>query len=205
MRIFKPTYKDKTTGETRQVEHYYLRYRGRRYPLHVSDKRAAEAKARDLMATLACGYDPRQQDKARTEQIILLAEEYYEALASTAGERQRSQVRQRIKRIATELGVTTLVELTCDKVQGWLNRLKRSARTKHHYRTSVRAFGVWLEQTGRTPRNPFMGLEKVRGIEADRRLVRRALSAAEFELLVVTTEKSLRRFCRMRGPQRAAL
>ena len=37
---------DKKTGETRRTEHYYFRHRGKRYPTHIADKRAAEAKAR---------------------------------------------------------------------------------------------------------------------------------------------------------------
>ncbi|HYH65609.1 MAG TPA: tyrosine-type recombinase/integrase, partial [Urbifossiella sp.] len=80
-----------------------------------------------------------------------------------------------------------------------------SLRTRHHYRTSIRAFGVWLEASGRTPRNPFASLEKVRNIETDRRLVRRALSQEEFDRLIATTENSLRRFCKLRGRQRAML
>ena len=56
---------------------------------------------------------------------------------------------------------------------------------------------------GPDPRNPFAGLEKVRNIEADRRLVRRALSATEFDALITTTERSLRRFCKLSGKRRA--
>jgi len=205
MKIYKPTYQDKTTGETRQTECYYLRYRGRRFPLHVTDKRAAENKARDLMTTLALGYDPAKQEKARTEPIVLLIDAYYDSLQATAGDRQRTLIRQRLTKVFNSVGITTITGFTTEAVQGWMNKVKIARRTKHHYRTAIRSFGTWLAASGRLPRSPVDDLEPIRNIESDRKRVRRALTQEEFDALVAAAESSLRRYCKLTGPQRAML
>jgi integrase len=114
-------------------------------------------------------------------------------------------VQQRLTNVAGGVKAATLGELTPEKVAGWFSRSKLARRTLSHYRVAVRAFGAWLAKQGHTPRNPFEDLEPVRHIEADRRLVRRALPPEEFAKLLATTEASLRRHCGLTGRQRATL
>ncbi|MEO2091145.1 MAG: hypothetical protein ABGY75_16910, partial [Gemmataceae bacterium] len=160
MIVYKPTYQCKKTGETKQTEHYYFRHRGKRYPTHLPDKRAAEAKAREMITQMELGYNPRQHEHARTECIQTLIQIY--SSGKDAGEKQKYQITLMLTRLTAALKAVTLGEFTAEKVQAWLTKSTVSRRTKNHYRVTVRAFGKWLATVGHTPRNPFEGLEKVK-------------------------------------------
>jgi integrase len=203
MRIFKPSYKDKQTGETRHTDHYYFYHRGTRYPTHITDKRAAEAKARKMISELELGYDPRRYELARDEDLTGLVQQYADQLQ--AGMPQQLQVAGRLNNVADGVKAKTLGEFTEPKIVAWFKKSSMARRTLSHYRVAIRSFGAWLVKAGHTPRNPFGGIEPIRHIEADRRRVRRALTADEFELLLTTTAASLRRYCRLTGPQRCML
>lgn len=205
MKLYRPTYKCKITGRTKPTEHYYLRHRGGRYPLHVADRRVAEAKARELIAQLELGFDPNRQDTARRERVTLLVDEFIERLEAKTGEWHRSMLEGRLNKLARELGVATLAEFTVEKCQGWLDKAKLRARTKHHYATHLRQFGRFLCDTGRTPRNPFAAVRAVANIEADRHRQRRALTDAEIAKLVASVPTSRYRRCGLLGPERATL
>lgn len=203
MIVYRPTYQCKKSGQTKQTTNWYFRHRGKRYPTHIPDKRAAEAKAREMITQMELGYNPRQHELAKTECLQTLIQIYTTQL--DAGETQKYLLGHRLGKIAAELKAVTLGEFTTEKVQGWLTRSTLARRTKSHYRVALRGFGKWLAKVGHTVRNPFEGLEKIKGIEGDRKLVRRALAPEEFDRLITTTEQSLRKFCRLTGPQRAVL
>ena len=67
--LFKPTFKDHRTGQTRQSRFWYARIRGKRVPLKVTDRRIAERKAQEIERQLELGNDPallvRQGDRVR--------------------------------------------------------------------------------------------------------------------------------------------
>ena len=91
---------------------------------------------------------------------------YHDALQTTAGDKQRTLIRQRLLKVVNGVGITTITGLTTEAVQGWMNRSKIARRTKHHYRTAIRSFGQWLAGSGRLPRSPVADLEPIRNIEA---------------------------------------
>lgn len=64
-----------------------------------------------------------------------------------------------------------------------------SPETANHYVRSLRAFGKWLEETGRLPKNPFRTLA-LAGTASDRRHDRRALDADEMRRLLAAAESS---------------
>ena len=205
MKIYRPSYKCKISGRTKHTEHYYLRHRGGRYPLHVSDKRVAEAKARELVAQLELGFDPNKHDTAKRERLALITDEFIGRLEQKSGDWHRKILRGRLDKLIRELGVQTLAEFTCERCQQWLNKSKLAARTKAHHVVHLRQFGRFLCDTGRTPRNPFSALETVTNIEADRKLLRRALTDAEIATLLERVVESRYQRCGLSGRERAML
>lgn len=124
-----------------------------------------------------------------------------------------------IRRLLADAGVTSLAELTADRVQGALGRLKavRSARTANHALGAAKAFARWLHDCGRLKEVP-RGLLKLAPYPegADRRRVRRALSLAEIDRLLAAAEsgeplvakrphKSKHHDVYITGPERAML
>jgi integrase len=96
-----------------------------------------------------------------------------------------------IVRLLADAGATVLSELTVDRVQGALGRLKavRSARTANHAAGAVKAFARWLHDCGRLKEVP-RGLLKLAPYpeKSDRKRVRRALTEAELARLLAAAE-----------------
>ena len=158
-----------------------------------------------MIARLELGFDPNKQDAAKHERATLLVDEFIERLEQNSGDRHRKVLKGRLEKLIRELGVKTLAEFSAERCQSWLNRSKLAARTKHHHVVHLRQFGRFLCDTGRTPRNPFAVLEAVTNIEADRRLLRRALTDAEIATLLNRVVESRYRRCGLSGAERAIL
>ncbi len=120
-----------------------------------------------------------------------------------------------LTRLLAEAGVTTLADLTAERVLSGLGRWReeKSARTCNKALWAVQAFARWLEESGRMARVP-RGLDAIRsyGVAADRRHVRRALTLEELDRLLAAAEAGLDLCYRSRGvarritgPGRAAL
>ncbi|MDY3555984.1 tyrosine-type recombinase/integrase [Gemmata sp. JC717] len=205
MKVFRPTYRCKVTGETRTTAVYFLRHRGRRYPLHVTDKRLAEEKARRLVAELELGGDPASQERAKRESVETLINEFIGGLASRTGPDHRTSHEKRLRKIAAALGAKTLQELDADRCEAWLRGSGLAARTKHHYTRMLKQFGRFLLTTRRVRTNPFAGLPAVTGIEQDRKLRRRALTEAEIAKLLEHLPNTRYTRLGLTGPERATL
>ncbi len=205
MRVFRPTYRCKITGKTKSTDSYFLRYRGRRYPLGVTDKRLAEEKARRLVAELEVGGDPTSHEKAKREPVESLIGEFTDRLVSRAGHDHRTSHEKRLRKIAAAVGAKTLQEFDAVRCEGWIRACGLAARTKHHYTRILKQFGRFLVATGRARTNPFAGLPAVTGIEQDRKLRRRALTDAEIATLLASLPNSRYTRLGLTGPERAML
>jgi integrase len=89
------------------------------------------------------------------------------------------------------MGVERLATLDLAAAAGWLEREKATGigpRAVNVRAQSLRSFGRWLLETRRTPHNPFLGL-RPQNVEADRRRVRRALTADEVDRLIAAAAR----------------
>ncbi len=95
----------------------------------------------------------------------------------------------------------TLIELTADAIETFVNKFKGSARTKDIYRAAVFQFCNWLVKKGRLEKNPVLHVTKPSGKPVR---TRRALSVPQLQLLLDTTRvRALKEFSTIRiGPRR---
>ena len=208
--LYKPTYKDHTTGRTRSSKFWYTRIRGKRIPLKTTDRRIAERKAQEIERHLELGNDPAQLDKARRRPLIEHLLDFEESLqAKGVGERHLENVRPRIRKTIDGCGLRTLADVDAEKIESWLARQQRSraisAQTRKHYAVHLRQFGKWLVATGRAAKNPFAPLRTDLNVQADRRHLRRAIVPDELQALLTTTAASRVRRGKMTGAQRCLL
>ena len=82
--------------------------------------------------------------------------------------------------------ISTLVDLTTDRIDSYLGGMNRSARTKDTHRGAIHAFCEWLVQVKRLPENPVKATAKPNG-EIVRR--RRAESDDNLRKLLETARK----------------
>jgi len=205
MIIFRATYRDKVTGETRTTDKYYLRYEGKKIPLGTTDRRIAEQKAKQIITQMQLGHDPKAEQTAKKEDLGQLTGLFIARIEARTGDRHREQMEGRLRKLAKGLKARELQDLTCEKCQAWLDKSKLAARTRHHYRRHLLQFGAFLIKTGRANKNPFAGLEPVTGVEADRKLQRRALSDEEIAKLIAAVPNSKYARCRVKPADRAWL
>jgi integrase len=205
MRVFRPTYRCKLTGTTKTTAVYFVRHRGRRYPLGVTDKRLAEEKARRLVAELEVGGDPEGHERAKREPVEGLIDEFIDRLAARSGPDHRDCHARRLRKVVAAVGAKVLQEFTAARCEGWLRSCGLAARTRHHYTRLFKQFGRFLVTTGRARTNPFGVLPAVTGIEQDRKLRRRALTEAEIATLLASVPTSRYRRLGLTGPERAML
>jgi integrase len=205
MRVFRPTYRCKATGKTKTTAVYFVRHRGRRYPLHVTDNRLAEEKARHLIAELEIGGDPVRLEKAKRDQVESLIAEFIDRLASRAGKDHCDSHDKRLRKIVSAVGAQTLQEFDTGRCEAWLKTCGLAARTRHHYTRILKQFGRFLIATSRVRTNPFVGLSAVTGIEQDRKLSRRALTDEEIDQLLRAVPQSRYWRLGLSGAERAVL
>jgi integrase len=195
VQVFKPTYRDKRTGEVRQTDKWYARIGGKRVPLGTTDKRVAERKAVDLERVAELGYNPTALDRARRQPIVELVVEFEQAIAAKGiGQGHLKNLVPRIERIVAECSIKCLNDIDAAKVENWLSRQQKtggmSVGTRKHYATNAKQFGKWLAETGRIARNPFAGLRTNLNVQANRKHIRRALTEAECRTLLMTVRAS---------------
>jgi integrase len=205
--LFKPTFKDHRTGQTRQSRFWYARIRGRRIALKVADRRIAERKAQEIERQLELGNDPAQLDKARRRPIAEHLDDFEQSLRSRGvGDRHMENILPRIRKTIDGCGLRTLADVDTEKIEAWLARQQRSGllstQTRKHYAVHLRQFGKWLLATGRAAKNPFAALRTNLNVQNDRRHLRRAILPDELQALLTTTATCPIRRCKMTGGQR---
>lgn len=205
--LFKPTFKDHRTGQTRRSRFWYARIRGKRIPLKVTDRRIAERKAQEIERQLELGNDPAQLDKARRRPIaehLLDFEESLRAKGCSVG--HRDTLLARLRKLIAGCRISTLTDVNFSAIESWLARRQRdeglSAQTRKHYAVHALQFGRWLVATGQAVKNPFAGLQTAVNVENDRRRRRRALSPEECQRLLAAAAASKRKLGGMTGPDR---
>jgi integrase len=176
------------------------------------DRRAAEAKALELLRIAQCGFDPTKADKARRRSLLELVVEFEAAQRArglTAGH-VANQV-SKLRRVFEGCDIMTLADVDVGKIGAWLVQRQRagmcSARTREQFIECIKAFGNWLERVARlVPRSPFAALSK-KGIRAAENPARPrdALTEEEVSILLRYTAQSHSVLLGMDGRQRALL
>ena len=121
------------------------------------------------------------------------------------------------KELLAGAGLTTAAAVDCGAVDAWLERERRTGarratkrpkplalRTRNKWAKKLKAFGAWLDATGRADANPFRRLT-LANEAADPRHVRRAVAAAELLRLFAAAHASPRSYRGLTGPDRSAL
>lgn len=205
--LFKPTFKDKRTGQTRTTRFWYARIHGKRVPLKVTDKKVAERKAIELERHVELGHDPTQLEKARRRPIaehLLDFEESLRAKGCSVG--HLDTLLARLRKLIEGCRISTLADVNPSAIESWLARRQRdegmSAQTRKHYAVHALQFGRWLVATSRAVKNPFAGLRTNVNVENDRRRRRRSLTPEECQRLLATVAVSKRKLGGMSGPDR---
>jgi integrase len=205
--LFKPTFKDRRTGQTRTTRFWYARIHGKRVPLQVTDKKVAERKARELERQLEFGQDPALLDRARRRPIaehLLDFEESLRAKGCSVG--HRDTLLARLRKLMEGCRISSLPDVNPSSVESWLARRQRdegmSSRTRRHYAVHALQFGRWLVAGNRVVKNPFAGLRTNLNVESDRRRRRRSLTPEECRRLLAAAAASKRKLGGMTGPDR---
>jgi integrase len=205
--LFKPTFKDKRTGQTRTTRFWYARIHGKRVALKVTDKKVAERKARELERQMEFGQDPALLDKARRRPIaehLLDFEESLRAKGCSAG--HLDILLARLRKLMAGCRTNTIAEVNPSAIESWLARRQRdegmSSRTRRHYAVHALQFGRWLVASNRAVKNPIAGLRTNLNVESDRRRRRRSLTPEECRRLLAAAAASKRKLGGMAGPDR---
>lgn len=130
---------------------------------------------------------------------------YLAAKPASAGHVEKS--RRRIERIAADLAIERISDVTAQVVSQWLAARRAdgmATETSNHYLRAVKAMFAWLTREGRVEKNPLAAL-KCANAEVDRRVVRRTLTDAEFAHLLAVVRQSGAVHMLLTGPQRHAL
>jgi integrase len=116
--------------------------------------------------------------------------------------------RNHVQAVVTGIGASHPSDLTPGRVLQFLARQRRSPRfgstTANHYIGSAKAFTRWLTVTERVERVDYLAPLSRESDETDRRHIRRVLSPADFDRLIVTTQRGPDRW-KLTGPERALL
>ncbi len=177
MGLYRPTWKDKKTGETKtsRVWWYLFRRDGKKHRinLHVKERRAAEMKLGPILKALERG-DVVQQT-TRTTPLSQLVEDYEKELKRRGcTEHHAAKTRYRVERIVQ--GLSRLEEVTPERIREALARIsaegdnrrpgtrrpgKLSAKTVNDFRTCLSGLFTWLVKEGRWEKNPVQAVPRV--------------------------------------------
>lgn len=147
------------------------------------------------------------------------ASDYAATLLDKGGSsRHCQQIQSVIVRVFAEAGIDRLADITESRLRPTLARWSRdkSARTANHALGASRAFTRWLERCGRLKSDPLRGMSDRYNEDADRKRVRRAMTADQLRALIVAAEsgppivarrplKSKHHDILIDGPERAVL
>ncbi len=204
-RVFRVPYG--RTGDRRYSKYWYARINGKKVSLKTTDKRLAQRKAAEMERTTELGYDPDAIDRARKRPIIEHLVEFEDALvAKGVGRGHLKNLIPRLRRIIDECDIFTIGDVNAEKIESWLARLQKegviAAQTRKHISAAALQWGRWMVKSNRVTRNPFEGLKTNLNIAANRKHVRRTLTADECQILLATVRHSGERRGKMDPEQR---
>jgi integrase len=114
----------------------------------------------------------------------------------------------RVRRLLALAGVTSLSDLSVERIQGALAKLRAeglSLTTLNHYRTAVKVFVAWCAMTDRLRENCLAGKKLASyNAEADPRHQRRTISLEELQRLIDAAHKGPK-VLGVSGPARSVL
>ena len=189
---------------------YYIQYRvGRKQKLVPAyrDKRASEKRMDALVQAAERGQeglvDPFRDHGYR--KAVEHLEEYLPVHRQRVTNDKYFEETERIlRRVFSECRVTALEDLTADRVETYLTRLRRSPNTRKKHHSAISGFVKWLFKRGRVRENLMLRVEVPRGsVQKEYR----SLSVEEIKkLLDVTAARPLREALMVRrGPRKGQL
>lgn len=190
-------------------ETYFVKYRGRRWPLETTDLQTAWSRFRALQKRLRdeeLGIATPEQDHAAKPLAGHLDDFLGHLRAKGTSAKQIETYRTRLTNLAALAGWRRITDISRERALHALARLVseqgRSQRTRNHYTTHLKAFAAWLVDAERLTRDPVRKLAKVKVTE--HRHKRRTPTDDEVRLLMTATDTPAARSRRgMTGPQRA--
>jgi len=184
---------------------YIDRHGERKFARGHADKRASLKLADELEAEERRIKEGLVEPQSRTRRAAALAEvgvlvDAWREYMTSKGDGAKHANHQAgvARRVLEAAGITSVAGIDADALNAAIGRMTvvrdgkvepASARTKNHTLGAVKAFCRWLEVTDRLNEFP-RGLKalKPRSVEADRKKTRRALTPAELDHLIATTE-----------------
>ena len=202
-RLIKMPYRDKKTGEMRELKSWYADFvdaNGIRQKVPLAKNKEA---ALVLLAEIV-----KKVDRARAG----LSDHYEDwrkvPLAKHLADWKRSLEAQgladggdlttrRAERLVVEAKAVFLADMVPSKIVEALVRLTKATgigiQTQNFYLVSIKQFARWLERDGRIQSNPLKHLQG-KSVKLDRRHDRRALTHEEAELFLQTTRQAKTRW-----------
>jgi integrase len=205
VRLYKPTWTDRDdagSASRHASATWWLDYRedGKRRRENTgtpyeADANLVRARLIERLRRKAAGlYDPFREAPLRQHLRAFLVTLRSEGVSRSHLWRRRRYLARILGTRRGGLGARTLADLDADRASAWLDARRReglSARSQNHYVAGLKQLGRWLAGSGRAPRNPFAIL-KLRDVDVDRRVVRRALTPEEVAgLLAVAPARPL--------------
>jgi integrase/recombinase XerC len=181
--------------------HYKLRMPNGEWRTFVgfTDKRATEHRAEEEQTAIDRG-EVDLVDRFAVHRHKPIAEHVADYAAALEGRNRTPKhvrmTKTRLLVVLAAMGATNLASLNLGTAEVALGALmsrpdrkgrKLSAKTRDHYRASLREWGGWLVDTGRLPSNPFAKLIRV-ATDADVRVERQALTGEEVLRLAAAAE-----------------
>jgi integrase len=191
-----------------QSSTYYVKFKGKRWPLETTDLQQAWANFRALQKRLRdeeLGIHTPAQDQAALPLARHLSDFLDHLRAKGTGAHQIATYRQRIANVAGLAGWKRITDMTREKADHALARLMteqgRSQQTRNHCVTHLKAFASWLVDAERLARNPLRKLARIAVTEY--RHKRRTPTDDEIRRLAEATDRPGARVRgHMTGPQR---
>lgn len=130
--------------------------------------------------------------KANADPIAKHAADYAASIRDRGRERRHYEgTESQIVRLLAEARITRLSEITEGRLRPTLSTWARtkSASTANHAMTAIKGFAKWLDYVGRIKGNTLRGMTARYNEEADRKRVRRALTAEQMASLIRAAEQ----------------
>ena len=193
-------------GNGRRWRIWYIdRHGKRRWGTGHADKRASQKLADELEQEerrIREGLvDPKARERRAAASIDVgcLIEQWRDFMLAKGDSPKHAEHQSgTARRILESAGIDSIAAIASDPINAAIGRMTvktldgpklASARTMNHALGAIKAFCRWLEQTDRMAEFP-RGLKalKPRSVEADRKRQRRALTPAELDRLIASTE-----------------
>lgn len=159
-----------------------------RVPL-ATDKAASQVMLSDILKAKERGVagllDPFKAnlDKPLSEHVA----DYLDQLKATASVLHHKEQARILNKFVKNGGCNNLRDVKADKVTAWLASTKSKGSTRNAYRLGVVMLLNWLEASERIDRNPITR-HNVRRVKKGEKRQRRAMTAAELQLLLQTVK-----------------